>query len=174
MGELLTEEGLGASWLDANRLFVSNRDEAYTTFGVLDITTGERYELGRWYRPRGFEIAPGGERMLFYLTSQLNPADNGWYVMELTPGAVPQKLDWFGAYLWRDSEVVYYIPFNPDTAIHQLMAYNVVTGETFALTDPNIQPFTIMNGQWAVNADGSRIVFRNAPNRNLWLIEIGL
>jgi hypothetical protein len=31
-----------------------------------------------------------------------------------------------------------------------------------------------MNGQWAVNADGSRIVFRNGADRNLWFIELGL
>jgi hypothetical protein len=171
--EVLNERGLSASWLDANRLLLFTRDEAYTTVGIADVTTGERYELGRWYRPRGFEVAPGGSRMVFYLMGQPNPADNGMYIQDLASGTVPQKVDWFGAYQWRDNNTVYYIPFNPDSAVQQLFAYDVDARQSIPLTDPQTQPFSIMNGQWSVNADGSRIVFRNGADRNLWFIEIG-
>jgi hypothetical protein len=32
--------------------------------------------------------------------------------------------------------------------------------------------FTVMNGDWEVSADGRYIVFQNATDRNMWLLEI--
>jgi hypothetical protein len=171
--EVAQDTGLGAMWLDTTRLLLTKRDEAYTTFFVLDVISGAQFELGKWYRPRGMDVAPGGERMLFYLMGQPNAADNGLYVLNLVPDAIPQKLDWFGAYRWRDGDSVYYVPFNPNGGTQQLMLHDLSSGQKIALTDPATQHFSIMNGQWSVNADGSRILFRNAADRNLWFIEVG-
>jgi hypothetical protein len=30
-----------------------------------------------------------------------------------------------------------------------------------------------MDGRWLVNSDGSRIVFRNAVDGNLWMLDVG-
>lgn len=169
---LFTEQGISAVWLDANRLLLSLSQRPYTQLDIYDVTTQERYTLGRWYRPRGFNIAPGGTRLMFYLASQPNPDDNSIYVIETRPNAQTQKIDWFGAWRWRDANSVYYIPFEPNNPTQQLMYYNIETRQTVTLTDPISQPFAMMNGQWSVSADGSQIAFRNSLDRNLWLMTI--
>jgi hypothetical protein len=84
---------------------------------------------------------------------------------------VVEKLPWFGGWRWRDGESVYYIPFNPTTDVHQLAYYHIPSGETRFLTDPAVTPFTIANGDWSVSPDGRHIVFLNALDGTMWLLE---
>jgi hypothetical protein len=168
---LLSEAGLSASWLDSNRLLLTVSQRPYTRLDVYDVSNDSRYTLGTWYRPRGFKLAPGGNRLMFYLASQPNPADNGIYWIDTSNGAVAQQVDWFGAYRWRDADSVFYIPFNPNSDIHELWIYDLVTGSSRQLSSPE-QGFSVMNGQWSVNADGTSILFRNGFDRNLWFIDI--
>lgn len=169
---IFSEAGISAVWLDNNRLLITVRQRPYTQLDIYDVTTQEHYTLGSWYRPRGFSIAPGGERLMFYLSAQPNPDDNSVYVIETQPNAQVQRIDWFGAWQWRDANSVYYIPFELNNPSQQLMYYNIESEKTAMLTNPISQPFAVMNGQWSVNADGSQIVFRNSLDRNLWLMTI--
>jgi len=84
---LFAEQGIGANWLDANRLILSISERPFTRIDIYDIRDGSRYTLGRWYRPRGFTIAPGGNRIIFYLAYQPEPVNNGVYWMDIAPGA---------------------------------------------------------------------------------------
>jgi hypothetical protein len=169
---ILSEQGLSASWLDSSRLLLTIGRRPFTQLDVYDVTTDSRYTLGSWYRPRGFRLAPGGGRLMFYLANQPDPAYNGIYWIDTREGAEPSHLGWFGSYRWRDADTVFYIPFNPNSDIHELWIYDLVAGTSRQLTEPASQPFSIMNGQWSVNADGSRILFRNAVDRNLWFMDI--
>ena len=109
---------------------------------------------------------------MFYLSSQPDPADNGIYWIDTSLGAEARHLTWFGSYRWRDANSVFYVPFNPTSDIHELWIYDLETSSSRQLSDASSQAFSIMNGQWSVNADGSRILFRNALDRNLWFIDI--
>jgi Tol biopolymer transport system component len=109
---------------------------------------------------------------MFYLSSQPNPDDNSVYVIQIQPNAQAEKIAWFGAWRWRDANSVYYIPFELNNPTQQLMYYNLETKEAVLLTNPISHPFAVMNGQWSVNADGSKIVFRNSLDRNLWVMMI--
>lgn len=169
---LFTEAGIEAQWLDSTRILLDLPQRPYTQLDVYDLTTGERYTLGRWYRPRGFSVSPDGARIMFYLPQQPNPADTGLYWMNIAPNAQAQRVPWFGAYQWRGTDSVFFLPFDPNTNTHQLKSYDITTGAVFNLTDPTTQPFTIMDGRWSVNADGSQIVFRNARDRSLWTIRV--
>ena len=169
---LFTEAGIEARWLDSTRILLDLPQRPYTQLDVYDTVTSERYTLGRWYRPRGFSISPDGARMMFYLPQQPNPVDTGLYWMNIAPNATTQRVDWFGAYQWRDADSVFFIPFDPNTNTHHLRSYDVTTGATYRLTDPTTQPFTVMDGRWSVNADGSQIVFRNARDRSLWTLRV--
>lgn len=164
--------GADAMWLDETRLLLTVSERPYVTLAIFNTLDDRVVVLGRWYRPRGLSVAPGGRHVLFYLMTQPNPADNGLYLLEMAEGAQPQKLDWFGGWRWRDSHSVFYIPFEPDAPSQRLLLYDIRTGETRPLTDPATQPFTIMNGNWAVSADGNRIAFHNAVDRNLWFLEV--
>jgi hypothetical protein len=169
---ILSEDGINATWLDSNRLLLTIGRRPFTQLDVYDVSNDSRYSLGSWYRPRGFKLAPGGGRLMFYLTSQPDPAHNGIYWIDVANGAEPRHLNWFGSYRWRDANSVFYIPFNPNSDIHELWLYDLETSSSRQLSDPVIQPFSVMNGQWSVNADGSRILFRNGTDRNLWFIDI--
>ncbi|MCB9458868.1 MAG: M23 family metallopeptidase [Anaerolineaceae bacterium] len=170
--QVLAERGLDGNWLDDHRLLVTWREDNNTRIDIVDINTGQRYNLGTWYRPRGFSIAPGGSRMVYYLSSQPDPADNGMYLIDIAEGSQPQRLDWFGAYRWRDENSLFVIPFEPENAIHELGLFTVADGQLRMLTVRNMQPFAVMNGQWDVNADGSKIAFRNALDGNFWMMDL--
>ncbi|NUQ07137.1 MAG: hypothetical protein HUU31_24865, partial [Anaerolineae bacterium] len=164
--------GGSARWLDDRRLLPTAREELITRLSVLDAETGESFELGQWERLRGLSIAPGGGRLMFYLTNQSDPAASGVYSIETRAGASAERLPWFGAWRWRDSDSVYYLPFEPESPAHHLRLYHLPTSEDRALTDPTSQPFLVANGDWSVSYDGTRIAFLNAFDSTTWLIEI--
>lgn len=170
---VLSQPGGSAHWLDANRLLISTPQpqNRAITLSVLDTLGGSHFDLGTWEWLRGLDVGPGGQRLLFYLTRHADPAINGIYTIETTPGAVAQKLDWFGGWRWRDADSVYYIPFEPASSIQSLAYYNLSDSSRRSLTDPATQPFTIANGDWSVSPDGRRIAFFNALDRTMWLIE---
>jgi len=161
-----------ATWLDDNQLLISAREDRPTTLSILHIIDGTLTPIGTWENLRGLSASPGGTRLMFYLVSQGDPSLNGMYTIETRTDASLQKMSWFGGYQWRDSDSVYYIPFDPNTDIQQLAYYHIPTGTHHMLTDPNIQPFTIMNGDWTVSGDGKHILFHNAINRNLWVLSL--
>jgi hypothetical protein len=170
--QIVVEEGVGARWLDGSRLLLSTSVRTVTTLSVFDTADDRSFVLGSWDRVRGVSIAPGGGKLLFYRSFQANPDENGTYAIDTQPGAQPVKLPWFGGWRWRDAESLYYIPFDPSLGVQTLAYYHLVTGETRVLTDAGRQPFTVANGDWAVSADGQRIVFKNAGDGRLWLLRL--
>ncbi len=161
-----------AMWLGDNRLLITTRENRNFTLSMLDISDGTLSEFGTFNNLRGLSVSPGGTHLVFYLTYQTDPALNGMYTIETAVNAQPQKLSWFGAFKWRDSDSLYYVPFDPSTNIHQLAYYHIPTGTNIALTDPTITPFIIMNGDWEVSNDGSKILFHNGFYRNLWVMTV--
>lgn len=171
--QLVARPDVSASWLDGSRLLISTRDRTRTTLEVVNVVDGSSFTLGTWDRLRGLSTAPGGERIMFYQTFQQDTNLNGVYVLETKPDAQAQKLAWFGGWRWRDAGSVYYVPFDPVNGIQRMHYYDLSTGEDRALTDPTTTPFTIANGDWSVSPDGTRIVFQNAADRRLWVLEAG-
>ena len=165
-----SRDGASAAWLDGSRLLVTIREETATIVGIYDTSTDISYVLGTWDRLRNMTIAPGGGRLMFYVTFQDNETVNGIYIIETQPNAQPQKIDWFGAWRWRDADSVFYIPFEPAADRQKLHYYDVTTGENRPILD---ESFLIANGDWSVSPDGSRIAFWNALDMSLWLIEEG-
>lgn len=170
--EIHNQPGASAVWLDAERILISQRQALTTTLSIIDVSSGGAFTLGAWDSIRGVSVAPGGGRLGFYQTAQSDRSLNGVYFIETTLGATAQKADWFGPWRWRDAESLYYIPYNPDSDLHQLAYYHVPSGEARILTTTDTLPFTIMNGDWEVSADGRRIVFHNAADKNMWLLEL--
>jgi hypothetical protein len=140
---------------------------------VINIHDGASYALGTWHGVRNIQVAPGGERLIFYSTFNPDPANDGAFALEIAEGATAQKLSWFGDYRWRDAESVLYITFDPATDIQQLNYYHVLSGDTYPLTDPAETPFTIANGDWSVSPDGQAIAFQELRDANVWLLTTG-
>ena len=161
-----------AMWLDDNRLLLSKRQNRTTTLSILHIIDGTLTPLGTWENMRGLSVAPGGTRLIFYLTSQPDTSLDGIYTIETDETPALIKLAWFGGFQWRDSDSVYYIPFDTTSDLHQLAYYHIPTGANHMLTDRGTLPFTIMNGDWSVSPDGNHVLFHNALNRNLWVLSL--
>lgn len=162
--------GIGARWLDATRILISEQDALrQTTLSVYDTADGSRFELGLWSWIRAIDVAPGGGRLLFYTTYQ---PDSGLMTIETQPGAIATPIAWFGGWRWRDANSVYYIPQDLSTPLHRLHLYDVTTGEDRVLIDSDEVQFTVMNGDWDVSADGTRLLFQNARTFQLSLLTL--
>jgi len=170
---VLAQPGGSARWLDAHRLLVSSPlpTDRQTMLSVFDTRDDSSYTLGIWPWLRGLDVGPGGERLMFYLTRNQDPALNGIYTIETQPGAAARKLDWFGAWRWRDSHSVYYIPFEPTTDRQSLVYYHLTTGDSRLLIDSGSTTFIVTGADWAVSADGKRLIYLSAPDNTLWLLE---
>jgi Tol biopolymer transport system component len=49
----------------------------------------------------------------------------------------------------------------------------VLSGASRPLTDPTVTSLKIANNDWAVSPDGRYVVFVNAADHNLWLLDLG-
>ncbi|GAB4509963.1 MAG: hypothetical protein OHK0046_05910 [Anaerolineae bacterium] len=176
--EVAAVPGIAGSWLDAHRLLLTVPSRGrLTTLSVYDTRDESITILGTWRNVRNISVAPGGERVLFYVTfpTEEDDYESGVYVIETVPEAEAVLLPWFGSWRWRDAESVYYFPLEPENANQTLAYYHIPTGENRVLAGPaNDLYFTVMNGEWEVSPDGRRILFQNALDSNLWMMEIGL
>ena len=68
---------------------------------------------------------------------------------------------------------MFYVTFDPATDLQQLHYYHVLSGESIPPTRPEVHFFTIGNADWSVSPDGNVIVFQEARDNNLWLLEAG-
>jgi len=55
---------------------------------------------------------------------------------------------------------------------HRLWELDVNTGETRRLTDPDVTPFKIANGDWTVSPDSRHVAFVGSRDRNIWLLTL--
>lgn len=165
-------------WLpDNQRIVLTSRDvpgQEIQTLSVLDVTNSQQTLVAREKRIRGIEISPDGSWIAFFVTFSDTPGNSGIWVA--TPdGTRLQQLNVpdFGTYQWRDDTTLIYIPMRQSIEESmQLWSVDVLTNESRPLTDPEVQTFSISNGDWEVSPDGQRVVFVNSADQNLWLISL--
>lgn len=164
--------GANAQWLDDNHILINIRNEQRQTrlilYSLLDNT---QTELGTWRELRNVSVSPGGRYVMFYLSWQDDPATNGIYLIDLATDQQARRLDWFGAWRWRDSQSVYMIPFDPNASNHTLNVVNMADGTTVTVAAPPDVNFTIANGHWEVSADGRRILYQEASDGTVYVLE---
>jgi hypothetical protein len=167
------QQGGTVYWLDDDRLLlVEPIGRTFeSTLTIFTISTG-KFEIlsDKISYLRGLSVAPGGARIMYYTPFQQDPNASGIYALETRAGAAPTKMPFFGSYRWRDSNTVFYIPFEPGPMA--LVLYDIFSGEQRRLTEPSEQPFTIMNDDWTVSPDGQFIVFWEAADQALWLMTL--
>ncbi|MGF1506694.1 MAG: TolB family protein, partial [Anaerolineae bacterium] len=163
-------------WLDGSRMLIYGQEpgEAERSLFVYHIEGDERTNLVTGQRIRAVSIAPGGE-WVFYAIA-LNPdgdtSQEGFWVSSTTGG--PQyRLDIVGSAQWRAEHRLLVIPLELDAPSHRLWQFNAATGQSSILTDGIDTPFRVMANNWRVAPTGDRIVFLNAADEALWLLELG-
>jgi hypothetical protein len=172
-----TQAGGWSVWLDDHRLLIVKPVQptrAARQLWVLDVDNEqpEPYLLGEYKFLRGLQVAPGGRWIAFYLPFQDDPDDSGVYVQMTRRGAPPaRKLDFFGAYQWRDDRSLYTLSFDITQDAHTL-GYVDVDGSHRWLTNADILPIRVANGEWSVSPDGNRILYVDPTDYGLYLLTV--
>jgi Tol biopolymer transport system component len=167
------QEGGGAIWLDDDRVLFMTREGRTTisAISILTLSTGEITPLLTEQNMLGLTVAPGGKYIMYYLQFQQDPAQNGIHVMATRINSPKPLLPFFGSWRWRDSHSVIYIPYAPGSPMRFIL-YDVETGQSHPLTDPEKQPFTILNDDWSIAPDGKNLVFWGSDRHTLWLVTL--
>ena len=61
-----------------------------------------------------------------------------------TDGAQRMKVDFFGAFAWRDAAHLYYMPYRESAPANEVWVFNVLKQTSVRLTDPALTPFKMM------------------------------
>ncbi len=171
--------GSFAGWFPDGRLLISGRLPAPETGQALWALTlpadqasqPTLTEMGRGERLRGTSISPDGRWLAYLVTLSADPQQNGIWLVN-TQSAEKRRLEFFGAYRWRDSNRLLVVPIDLEQAAHRLWQVEMETGQAAPLTDPAITPFKIANGDWSVSPDGQHVAFVSADDQNIWLLTL--
>lgn len=177
--QIATRYGGGImAWLpDSQRVLLGgkvNRNDELSTLSVLSLADGTLRDIMQYERIRSPSLSPNG-RWLAYLIAQARDASqDGMFVMDLEAANVqPKRMDFFGAYRWRDGNRLLYVPIKTGAPSNELWQIDAGTLASTQLIAANAEsPFKISNGDWDVSPDGARLVYLNARDRNLWLAQL--
>jgi Tol biopolymer transport system component len=124
-------------------------------------------------RPRGTLLSPDGQWLAYFVTLGDEAAENGLWLVR-TDGTERRQLDreLFGSYQWRDAHRLLILPFQPAATWHELWEYDLRTGQARRLTDPDVTPFKVANGDWQVSPDGRHVAFVASQDRNIWVLTL--
>jgi Tol biopolymer transport system component len=165
--------GTQAWFPDSSRLLVTSRPSfeiMERSLMVLDLADSSTRPLAQAERIGSVRLSPGGSWAAYLVTFAPTPADSGIWLAR-TDGGDLKRLDLFGAYQWRDDGRLLIIPLEPGRGSHEVWEVDAASGQARPLTNPALTPFQIANGDWSVSPDGSRLVFVNALDRALWLLQ---
>jgi Tol biopolymer transport system component len=152
----------------------ANRADPLSTLNVLSLEDGALRNIMQFERMRSPLLSPNG-RWLAYLIAQARDASqDGMYVLDLQAAdAQPRRLDFFGAYRWRDGNRLLYVPIKAGAPSNELWQMDASSGEATQLIAASAEsPFKIGNGDWDVSPDGTRLLFLSARDRNVWLAQL--
>ena len=174
--------GIVAWFSDSQRMLISGkaaRGDSASTLSILDLRDGSVVDLYSADRMRGFLLAPDNIHVVFFIAQAQDEALDGTYLLKLsnvvsgTAGVQPQRLDFFGAYRWRDATHLLYIPLKLNLPSHELWQLDVSAGQSTLLIPASAESqFKVGNGDWDVAPDGNLITYVNARDRNIWLAKL--
>ena len=139
-----------SGWIADDVLLVSGRESLQAreqAISALSLADGSVTELARAERLRGQVLSPSGQWIVYYITFDDDPAQNGLWLVR-TDGSQRTRLDsaLFGAYQWRgcpgqwgpEEERVIMVHFDPNETLHCLVELKQGTGEKRSLTDTDL------------------------------------
>jgi hypothetical protein len=176
-----------SGWISEDALMVSGRENAgggEQVLSVLVLADATLTELARADRLRSPLLSPSGAWVAFYTTFDEDPAQNGLWLARTAPAPEdrPQMLprELFGSYQWRgcpagcspEQDRLIIVPFRPDAGHHQFLELDPVTLAARPLSDPQVTPVKIANGDWRVSPDGRHVAFVESRDRNIWILAL--
>jgi Tol biopolymer transport system component len=172
--------GFGSSeWIDKDRILLVGlplEDRHLVGIAALKLGTqdddAQLVELAQVARPRGVLLSPDGQQLIYFLSFQSDSQDDGLWIVPTDGRRAPFKLGFFGSYRWRDGSHLLFVPMELGVQSHTLWEYDIANNSSRRLTDPARTTFRIEGNDWAVSPNGKYVVFVNATDLNLWLIDI--
>lgn len=165
--------GLAGWFPDSARLLISGREtfEAEPFLAVLSLSDGALTGVARGPNLRGALVSPGGGWVAYQVSFSGDLSRDGLWIAR-ADGSQAQPVRAFGAYRWRAEGRLLIVPLELNLGSHRLLEVDAATGDLRELTNPYRTAFRIAAGDWSLSPDGNRIVFVNAADRNLWLLEL--
>ncbi len=166
------------AWLPDSRSMLiggkANRADQTATLSILRLDDGSVRDLIPIERLRSGVLSPDGRWLMYFVGQARDSSLDGTYLLDLNAASPqPQRMDFFGAYRWRDATRVLYIPLDPGAPSNELWQLDVTTMEqTRLIAADATSPFKIANGDWDVARDGSKLIFLSARDRNIWLATL--
>ncbi|HJW83369.1 MAG TPA: hypothetical protein VJ754_03615, partial [Anaerolineae bacterium] len=162
-------------WLDEQRILFAGRpslDVRDRTLTALDTASNIAVDLVTAERISGVVASPEGTWLAYFISFNEDASRNSVWIQR-SDGSGARKLDFWGAYQWRDDSRLLYIPVRKSTAEpFVIYEHDTETGRFRPLTDPATAPLQIANGDWRVSPDGRYVVYISSEDRNLWLVEL--
>ena len=162
--------GGGASgWLSETELLVNGKSDPNQrdrSLRVQNLRTGTSRTLATALNFRGISLNPNGTRVAYYVAFD-NANRNGLFVQDVRSGA-RVRLDWFGSYRWRNNDALAYVPLEPNQT-QRVMQWDALENRSKLLAAPSA---SIAGDDWQVSPDGSKLVYVNARDRNLYMIAL--
>ncbi|MBI5051936.1 MAG: PD40 domain-containing protein, partial [Chloroflexi bacterium] len=163
-------------WLpDSAKMLATVRKEANTDpiLNILNIADGKLTPIAQAPGFRGTMPSPEGGWIIYQIAFSGDANKDGIWVVR-SDGKDLKRLEVFGSYRWRSEGKILFVPLENITGkqSHRFIEVDAATGKIRAITDPNVTPFRIANGDWSLSPDSKRVVFLNAEDRNLWMLEL--
>jgi Tol biopolymer transport system component len=164
------------TWLDEQRILFSGRPSLAVrerTLTVLGLGSNVAVDLVTAERISGITASADGSWLAYFISFNDDAARNSIWVQR-TDGSEARRLDFWGAYQWRDDARLLYIPMrqsSPDEPF-VIWEYDTATDQSRPVTDAATAPIQIANGDWRVSPDGRYVVYVNSADLNLWLVEL--
>ncbi len=164
-----------AGWLDEEHLLLSGApldDPSNRGLDVLSLADGSLTRLISSRRIRMAEPSPSGEWIALAVALDTDDPDlNGMWVIS-ADGETQHRLPVDGGMHWRDGSRLLVVPLEMGAESHRLLEFDAERGEMAPLTDPAVTPFRIFAGDWKVSPTGEHVVFVNAADQAIWLLEL--
>jgi len=115
-------------------------------------------------------VSPQGRRIAFVVAFE-ETGQNGLWVVN-SDGSGVRRLNLFGAYRWMGEDDLLVIPMDLSAGGPSLWHVAVESGVSERWLDLAASGHGILNNDWAVSPDGTRLVFRSTRDAALWAFSL--
>ncbi len=159
-----------AGWIGEAELLVTGKSSPSgrdRSLRAINVTTGAGRVFSTALSQRGVSLSPGSRWVAYYVAFD-SVTRNGLFVLDTKTGS-QRRLDAFGSYRWRDANNLLLIPLEVNATTHRLLSWDAKDGQKRELVRLNAK---VTGDDWQVSPNGSRVVYLNAKDRNLYALEL--
>jgi hypothetical protein len=153
----------------------TEREVAQYSLQRIRTADGSVTELARGPWLSDVALSPDGAWVAFMTSlDREHPEANGVWVAPTDPASGgPRRLEFAGAYRWRDAGRLILIPQLPGQTQNALIEVEAGTGASRLLYEPAQLAIRVANNDWSIAPGGRYLAFRSAADLSIWLVDLG-